>query len=63
MKHYIIAANLGLGEALERVKEGFARGLVNKDDYADALHGHQTAVDATKSQQREEAYAASRGFL
>lgn len=36
MKHFIIAAKLGENDALERVKEGFARGLVNKDDYADA---------------------------
>jgi hypothetical protein len=63
VKHYIIAANLGDDIALERVEEGFQRGLVSKDDYAAALRGHQAAVDATKSQQREEAYAASPGLL
>jgi hypothetical protein len=36
---------------------------VSKDDYAAALRGHQAAVDATKSEQREEAYAASPGLL
>jgi hypothetical protein len=30
---------------------------VSKEDYEAALRGHQAAVDATKSQQREEAYA------
>jgi hypothetical protein len=30
-------------------------GLVSKDDYATALRGHQVAVDATKSAQRDEA--------
>jgi DNA-binding GntR family transcriptional regulator len=29
---------------------------VSKEDYAAALRGHQAAVDATKSKQREEAY-------
>src|SRR6056300_946225 len=56
-KHYIIAAKLGDDDALEVVKEGFAAGLVSKDEYAAALRGHQAAVDATKSQQREGAYA------
>jgi TPR repeat protein len=57
MQHFIIAANLGLDEALEEVKEGFVKGWVSKEDFEAALRGHQTAVDATKSQQREEAYA------
>ena len=30
-------------------------GYVSKDDFAVALRGHQAAVDATKSPQREEA--------
>ena len=41
MKHFIIAANLGLGEALEMVKEGFANGDVSKEDYEAALRGHR----------------------
>ena len=57
MKHYIIAANLGYDKALDEVKEGFAYGLVSKEDFEAALRGHQAAVDATKSEQREEAYA------
>ena len=60
MKHCIIAAKLGYDDALEVVKKGFAKGLVGKDDYAAALRGHQAAVDATKSQQREAAYRARR---
>ena len=55
MKHYIIAANLGNDDALERVKEGFMKGLVSKEDYEAALRGHQAAVDATKSEQRDAA--------
>jgi tetratricopeptide (TPR) repeat protein len=55
MKHYIIAAKQGNDEALHNVKLGFIDGFVSKDDYASALRGHQAAVDATKSDQREEA--------
>ena len=55
VKHFIIAANLGFDEALKLVKEGFALGFVSKEDYASALRGHQAAVDATKSAEREKA--------
>jgi tetratricopeptide (TPR) repeat protein len=58
VKHFIIAANLGHDDALDRVKEGYISELLSKEDYASALRGHQNAVDATKSQQREEAYTA-----
>ena len=57
VKHWIIAAKQGLDKALEEVKEGFHLGVASKEDYAAALRGHQAAVDATKSEQREEAYA------
>jgi TPR repeat protein len=57
MRHFIIAAKQGYDEALECVKKGFQRGYVSKEDYATALRGHQAAVDATKSEQREEAHA------
>jgi tetratricopeptide (TPR) repeat protein len=57
MKHWIIAANLGYKAALEEVKQGFRRGVVSKEDFEAALRGHQAAVDATKSEKREEAYA------
>ena len=56
-KHLVIAAKLGHDDALEGVKVNFRRGLVSKEDYEAALRGHQAAVDATKSEQREEAYA------
>ena len=56
-KHFIIAAKLGLDVALDKVKQGFQRGVLSKEDFEAALRGHQAAVDATKSEQREEAYA------
>jgi len=43
---------------LDVVKGGFKRGSISKEDYASALRGHQAAVDATKSPQREAAEAA-----
>ncbi len=56
-KHWIIAAKLGYDDVLDLIKEGFMDGFVKKEDYAAALRGHQAAVDATKSKQREEANA------
>ena len=55
VKHWIIAAKLGHDHALETVKECFWKGLAKKEDYETALRGHQAAVDATKSQQRDTA--------
>lgn len=58
VKHYIIGANLGDDGALEAVKTSFALGFVSKEDFEATLRGHQAAVDATKSKQREEAEKA-----
>ncbi len=52
-KHHIIAAKLGHDDALEGLKKRFQVGLLSKEDYEAALRGHQAAVDATKSEQRE----------
>jgi len=35
---------------------GFMDGVVSKEDFEAALRGHQAAVDATKSEQRDAAY-------
>jgi tetratricopeptide (TPR) repeat protein len=66
VKHFVIAAKLGYNDSADALKEGFKRGYVSKEELAAALRGHQAAVDATKSPQREvaEAYldsAARRG--
>src|SRR6056300_47035 len=55
MKHLIINAKLGCDDSLESVKKGFEHGVVSKEDYASALRGHQAAVDATKSEERDKA--------
>ena len=58
IKHFIIAATLGHDESLEALKIAYRDGLVSKEDFATALRAHQTAVDATKSPQRDEEEAA-----
>ena len=58
MKHYIIAAKLGNVPSLKTLKEGYAAGIVSKEDFASALRAHQAAVDAMKSPQREAAAEA-----
>ncbi len=61
-KHFVIAARLGFDVALEQVKKYFRSGFLSKEDYEAALLGHQTAVDATKSTQRDEAYQSFQHF-
>ena len=57
-KHLIIAANQGHDDSMKKLKEIYASGMVGKEDLAAALRAHQTAVDATKSPQREVAAEA-----
>eukprot|EP00984_Skeletonema_dohrnii_P007632 scaffold2784_cov77-Skeletonema_dohrnii-CCMP3373.AAC.2 len=56
-KHWIIATKLGDDIALSSLRVCYTRGLVEKDDYASALRGHQAAVDATESPQRDKGEA------
>ncbi len=56
-RHLIISTKLGDYKSLERLKLAYQAELVSKDDFAAALRGHQAAVDATKSPQREEGEA------
>jgi len=59
-KHFIIAAKLGHDGSLRTLKDWYRFGLVSKENFAAALRGHQAAVDATKSPQREAAEAFQR---
>jgi hypothetical protein len=54
VKHWMIAANLGHDESLEKLRKYYSDGMVSKEDFATALRAHKAAVDATKSPQREE---------
>jgi len=53
VKHWIIAAKLGHDGSIQNLKEMYKCGYVSKEDFASALRGHQAAVNATKSPQRE----------
>jgi TPR repeat protein len=53
VKHFIIAANLGDGNSVRKLKDFYVHGKVSKEEFAAALRAHQAAVDATKSPQRE----------
>eukprot|EP00984_Skeletonema_dohrnii_P005261 scaffold1840_cov137-Skeletonema_dohrnii-CCMP3373.AAC.2 len=55
VKHLIIAATQGDDDSIQSLLEIFKDGLVSKDDLASALRAHQSAVDATKSPQRDAA--------
>ena len=57
VKHWIIAAKLGFDQSLECIKDRYKAGYVSKEDFAAALRGHHAAIKATKSSQREKAYA------
>ena len=55
VKHLIIAANLGHERSVKELREHYSDGNMNKDDYAAALRGYQSAVNETKSAGREKA--------
>lgn len=55
VKHHAIAAALGHDGSMEKLKEGYTRGFIKKEDLAAALRAHKAAVDETKSPQRESA--------
>ena len=60
VKHFIIAANLGLDDSLVSLKKAYKAGYASKEDFNAALRGYQVAIEAMKSPQREEAEAYAR---
>ncbi|EJK48688.1 hypothetical protein THAOC_32492, partial [Thalassiosira oceanica] len=57
VQHWMISAKMGYEDSLNRIKGMFMEGLATKAQYADALKDYQTALEETKSPQREEAKA------
>ena len=55
LQHWMISAKLGDQDSLNGIKEMFMDGLATKADYADALRGHQSAVEEMRSPDRDEA--------
>ena len=58
LKHWIIPARAGHETSLNGVKKGFLKGLVTKDEYANALREYQKIQDEMKSDAREKAEAS-----
>ena len=57
-RHFKLAAKAGYKPSLETVKEGYMRGNVTKDEYANTLKEYQKSQDEMKSDAREKALAA-----
>ena len=55
MKHLLIAAKSGRQASLEKVKEGFAAGIVTKDEYKQALRAYHARQVEAKSEARDKA--------
>ena len=55
LQHFLISAKLGHQGSLNNIKKMFIDGLATKADYADALRGHQSAVEEMRSPDRDEA--------
>ena len=60
MKHIMIAARAGHPASLDKVKEGFMKGSVTKEEYAGTLRVYQKRVDEMKSDTRDKAAKAER---
>jgi TPR repeat protein len=58
LKHFIIAAHLGLHNSLKWIRQLYESGDARKEDYTCALRGYQATVDATKSPERKRAEEA-----
>mmetsp|Transcript_5475 Transcript_5475/g.11533 ORF Transcript_5475/g.11533 Transcript_5475/m.11533 type:complete len:320 (-) Transcript_5475:339-1298(-) len=58
VKHFIIAAKLGIDESMQVLKTLYTKRVVSKEDFAATLRAYQEAVDAMKSPQRDAAESA-----
>jgi TPR repeat protein len=57
VKNFIIAASLGYEESMKELWKYYSAGNITKENLNATLRSHQSAIDATKSLQREEAEA------
>mgnify|MGYP000184238260 CR=1 FL=1 len=57
MKHWMIAAGVGVDKSLKEIQKGFMNGHVTKDEFEKALRAHKESKDEMKSDQREAAAA------
>ncbi|EJK72659.1 hypothetical protein THAOC_05789 [Thalassiosira oceanica] len=61
VQHLMLSAKMGDADSLNSIKKMFMEGHATKAQYAEALKGYQTALEETKSPQREEAKAFLNG--
>ena len=54
-KHFMIGARAGDGECFKKVKKGYERGFISKDNYTATLRAYQKQQDDRKSAMRDEA--------
>jgi len=54
-KHVIFSARAGDMESLDKAKQGFMKGYVTKDEYANTLRAHQQRHDEMKGDNRDKA--------
>ena len=57
-RHYIISAKAGYTRSLEGVKQGFMKGIVTKDEYANTLRAHHERQKEMMSDMRDKAELA-----
>ena len=55
MKHFILSARAGDKDSLDAVKQGFMKGYVIRDEYANTLRAYQQRVNEMKSDDRGKA--------
>ena len=53
VKHWMISAEAGDDDSLEKIRKCFMNGHATKDDFEKALRAHKKAKDEMKSDQRE----------
>ena len=54
-KHFILSARAGYNKSLNVIKDGFMKGIITKDEYANTLRAHQKRHDEMKSDDRGKA--------
>ena len=59
VKHYMIAAGVGLNNSVKNIQQLYRNGHATKEDYAKALRACQKYIDEIKSEQRDIAAAFS----
>ena len=63
IKHCLLSARAGDKNSLDGVKQGFRKGIITKEEYANTLSAFQKIRDEMESDDRDKARARSVGWL